>query len=113
MLDISLFSIITPIVFTVLPQLLNIHVFLRTIILILIRLSLLPLIAGISYEILKISAKYEKNAIMKMFIAPGLFMQTITTKEPNKKQIEVAIAAVKKILQLEKRGVGQKNLICF
>ena len=63
---------------------------------------MLPLIAGISYEFLKLSAKYEKNAVMKMFIWPGLLMQKVTTKNPNKKQIEVAIAAVKNVLQLEK-----------
>ena len=99
---ILVFSIITPIVFMLFPQLLNINVFLRRGTLILIRLSLLPLIAGISYEFLKFSAKHEKNKIMRVFIWPGLLMQKITTKEPNKKQIEVAIEAVKSILKLEK-----------
>jgi len=63
---------------------------------------MMPLIAGISYEFLKFSAKYEKNPLMNIFIFPGLLMQRVTTKRPNKKQIEVAMAAVKKILQLEK-----------
>jgi uncharacterized protein YqhQ len=96
------FSIITPIILMIFPQLLDINAFPRRIILFLIRISLLPLIAGISYEFLKFSAKFEKNTIIKILISPGLFMQKITTKEPNKKQIEVAIVAVKKILQLEK-----------
>ena len=96
------FSIITPIILMIFPQLLNINTFPRKIILFLIRLSLLPLIAGISYEFLKFSAKYGHKPIIKIFITPGLLMQKITTKKPNKKQIEVAIVAVKKILQLEK-----------
>ena len=96
------FSIITPIILYFFPNLANMHAIPRKIILFLIRLSLLPLIAGISYEFLKFSAKFEKNPVMKILIFPGLLMQKITTKEPNKKQIEVAIAAVKSILQLEK-----------
>ncbi|MCH8003721.1 MAG: DUF1385 domain-containing protein [Nanoarchaeota archaeon] len=96
------FSIITPLILALFPQLLDINTFLRRVILFLIRISLLPLIAGISYEFLKFSAKFENNPIMKIFIFPGLLMQKITTKEPNKNQIEVAISAVKRILQLEK-----------
>ena len=96
------FSVITPVILMIFPQLLDMHTFLRRVILFLIRISLLPLIAGLSYEFLKFSAKFEKNPIMRIFIFPGLLMQKITTKKPNKKQIEVAMAAVKKVLQLEK-----------
>jgi len=96
------FSIITPIILIVFPQLLNIGIFPRKIVLFFIRISLLPLIAGISYEFLKFSAKFEKNPAMRIFIWPGLLMQKITTKKPDKKQIEVAMAAVKKVLVLEK-----------
>jgi len=96
------FSIITPIILAIFPQLLDLNVFIRRTILFLIRLSLMPLIAGISYEFLKYSAKHEKHSVMRILIWPGLLMQKITTKKPNKKQIEVASAAVKKILQLEK-----------
>ena len=101
--SILVFSILTPIAFYLFPVLANMHVFPRKIILFLIRILLLPLIAGLSYEFLKFSAKYEKNKVMKIFIWPGLLMQKITTKEPNKKQMEVAIEAVKKVLQLENR----------
>lgn len=95
------FSIITPIILTIFPQLLEINTFLRRVILFLIRISLLPLIAGLSYEFLKFGAKFEKNTIMKIFIYPGLLMQKVTTKKPNKNQIEVAMTAVKRALQLE------------
>jgi len=96
------FSIIIPIILMIFPNLLNLHAIFRRTILILMRISLLPLIAGLSYEFLKFSAKYEKNSIMKILIWPGLLLQKITTKEPNEKQVEVAMEAVKKILQLEK-----------
>jgi uncharacterized protein YqhQ len=97
------FSIITPIILAVFPGLLKIHAFPRRTILLVIRILLLPLIAGIAYEFLKFSAKHEKYAIMKILIWPGLLMQKITTKKPTTKQIEVALAVVDKVLRLEKR----------
>lgn len=96
------FSIITPIILIMFPQLLDVGAFPRKIVLFFIRLSLLPLIAGLSYEFLKVSARFEHNPMMKIFIFPGLLMQKVTTKKPNKKQIEIAMAAVKKVLVLEK-----------
>jgi len=59
----------------------------------------LPLIASISYELLKLSDKYKNNFIMKVLIAPGLILQRITTREPDDSQLEVAIEAVKSVLQ--------------
>jgi len=103
--SILIFSIITPIILSLFPQLLSMHTFPRRVILILIRISLLPIIAGTSYEFLKFSAKHEKHSIMRFLVWPGLLMQKVTTKKPNVKQIEVARAAVRKILQLEKRKI--------
>jgi uncharacterized protein YqhQ len=59
------------------------------------RIALIPVVAGFSYEILKISAKYRNNIIMKAIVNPGLWVQRLTTREPTEKQIEVAIAALK------------------
>lgn len=61
------------------------------------RIILIPVIAGISYEILKLTAKYPDNIITRAVSAPGLALQKLTTAEPTKKQIEVAVAALKKI----------------
>ncbi|MCP3685648.1 MAG: DUF1385 domain-containing protein [bacterium] len=61
------------------------------------RILLLPVIAGFSYEILKIGSRFEHNSLMKAFMWPGLLFQKITTKEPNKKQLETAIAALKAV----------------
>jgi len=70
------------------------------------RVVFIPLIAGISYEILKLSAKYKDNFLVKLFILPGLWLQKITTKEPDKSQVEVAIKALEEVLILEK---GEKH----
>lgn len=101
--SILVFSIVTPITLSFFPSLAELHILPRKAFLFLVRLALIPLIAGLSYEFLKFSAKYEKNSIMKIFIAPGLLMQKVTTKKPNKEQIEVAISAVKNILVYEKK----------
>ncbi len=66
------------------------------------RIALLPVIAGLSYELLKLSAKYKKNPIFSVIIFPGLMLQKITTSKPNDKQIEVAIKSLKDVLEAEK-----------
>ncbi len=67
------------------------------------RVVLIPIIAGISYEFLKLSDKLKNNFLMKIFIAPGLWLQKITTKEPDENQLEVAVVALKEILKLEEK----------
>lgn len=62
------------------------------------RILLIPVIAGISYELLKLSAKFTKHPIVAMLIYPGLAMQKITTKEPDDKQLAVALRAIKAVL---------------
>jgi uncharacterized protein YqhQ len=59
------------------------------------------MIAGISYELLRLSAKMKRNAIIHLLIIPGLMLQKLTTREPDDSQIEVAIRAVKEVLALE------------
>lgn len=63
------------------------------------RLLLLPVIAGISYEFLRLGARFGKNPVMRLFVMPGLLLQLITTKEPNERQIVVAVAALKAVLR--------------
>ncbi|MFH1064619.1 MAG: DUF1385 domain-containing protein [Candidatus Woesearchaeota archaeon] len=57
------------------------------------RILLLPVIAGISYELLKLGAKFPNNILLNILVWPGLMLQKITTREPDNKQIEVAIKA--------------------
>lgn len=61
---------------------------------ILARLALLPLIAGLAYELIRLSPKHEKRAWFKILISPGLFLQRLTTREPDKDQLAVAKAAL-------------------
>jgi uncharacterized protein YqhQ len=60
--------------------------------------SLLPLLAGISYELLKLSDKKRNSRFMRWLVGPGLWLQRITTKEPDDAQLEVAIVALKSAL---------------
>ena len=66
------------------------------------RIFVLPLIAGIAYEALKLSAKHRNNFFVRMFVVPGLWFQRLTTSEPNDQQLEVALEALNRTLELEK-----------
>ncbi len=69
------------------------------------RLILIPAIAGISYEMLRISAKFKDNQIIGLMVLPGLILQRLTAKEPDDSQIEVAIAALSEVLKLDTKEV--------
>lgn len=62
-------------------------------------LIFLPLVAGTSYELLKISGKRREHAVTRCLIAPGLWLQKITTREPDDEQLEVALVALKSALK--------------
>ena len=64
------------------------------------RIVLMPLIAGISYEIIRYAGRHAKGRITGMLILPGLLMQKMTTKEPDDSQVEVAIRALKAVLKI-------------
>jgi len=66
------------------------------------RILLLPVIIGVSYEFLKFSDKYKNNFFVKMLVRPGLWLQKLTTGEPNNKQIMTAINSLRLVLKLEK-----------
>lgn len=67
----------------------------------LVRLALVPLVAGLSYEIIRLSAKKESGWFFKLITRPGVWLQNITTQEPDDQQLEVAIEALKESLKLE------------
>lgn len=66
------------------------------------RIAFLPLIAGVSYEYLKLSAKYSKNIFAKILVAPGLWFQRLTTKEPDNSQLETGLKSLEQALEMEK-----------
>ncbi|MFZ3129546.1 MAG: DUF1385 domain-containing protein [Desulfosporosinus sp.] len=63
------------------------------------RMLLMPLVAGIAYEILKFSARNLESPRLHWLIVPGLFLQKLTTREPDDAQLEVALAALKGVLE--------------
>ena len=66
-----------------------------------VRIALMPLVAGLSYEVIRYAAKKESGAIFKFMTKPGLWLQNITTQEPDKEQLEVGIHALDESLKLE------------
>lgn len=68
---------------------------------ILIHIALLPVVAGLSYEIIKLAGKEDANSLIKLVATPGLWLQKLTTREPSEEQLKVAIKALKEVLVLE------------
>jgi len=71
---------------------------------ILYRIAIIPLVAGLSYEILKLSSKNMDKALIRWAVKPGLWFQKLTTKEPDDSQLEIAIEALKGILPEKKES---------
>jgi uncharacterized protein YqhQ len=65
------------------------------------RILLLPVIAGIAYELIRFAGKHRENRIVMTVLAPGLWLQRLTTREPSLDQLEVSIRALREVLQLE------------
>ena len=88
--------------FTVVPvSMINVgNGFLTFLVQLVIRLALIPVVAGVSYELLKLFARYD-NVFTRIGKAPGLWLQKLTTSEPDDQMIEVAIAAFNEVLALD------------
>ena len=67
------------------------------------RLALVPVVAAIAYEIIRFSAAHEGNPIMRMIITPGLWLQKMTTREPDDGMVACAIAALEPVLVADGR----------
>jgi uncharacterized protein YqhQ len=67
------------------------------------RILLLPVIAGLAYELIRFAGKHQGNRAVMTLLAPGLWLQRLTTREPTLEQIEVSIRALKEVLRLESR----------
>jgi uncharacterized protein YqhQ len=67
------------------------------------RILLLPLIAGLAYELIRFAGKHSDNRVLMTLLAPGLWLQRLTTRQPSLDQIEVSIRALKEVLALEGR----------
>src|SRR5580765_4370387 len=65
------------------------------------RILLLPVIAGLAYELIRFAGKHQGNRILMTLLAPGLWLQRLTTRQPSLDQIEVSIRALREVLHLE------------
>ncbi len=88
--------IVYTIIFSIVPPL-------NTLLRIAIRLAVLPIVVGISYEFIKLAGRHD-NIVTRILSAPGLWLQKITTKEPDTQQLEVAIAAMNAVIPEDKEN---------
>ena len=109
--SILIFSLLPSIILFYYPEFSHFSLWARKGILFPVRILLIPLIAGISYEILKISDRHRKNLLFKLVSMPGLALQKITTKEPTNRQIEVAIFSLKGLLAIETNKNKRKTKV--
>lgn len=72
------------------------------------RLLLLPVVAGVAYEVVRLAGKHKNSTIMKFFLAPGLWMQRLTTGEPSDDQVEVALCALRAVMEKEREAESVK-----
>ncbi|HUC35152.1 MAG TPA: DUF1385 domain-containing protein, partial [Gaiellaceae bacterium] len=79
--------------------------------LIISRILLLPVIAGIAYEIIRFAGKHAQNPALRALLAPGLWLQRLTTREPSLDQIEVSIRALREVLRLEGRITPEERKV--
>jgi uncharacterized protein YqhQ len=74
------------------------------------RILLLPVIAGLAYELIRFAGKHAENRVVRTALAPGLWLQRLTTREPTLDQLEVSIRALREVLELEGRTQGEQRV---
>jgi uncharacterized protein YqhQ len=79
--------------------------------LILSRILALPLIAGIAYEIIRFAGRHPHNPVLRTILAPGLWLQRLTTRQPTLDQIEVSIRALREVLRVEGRLTPEQRKV--
>ncbi len=77
---------------------------------ILSRIALIPVIAVISYEIMKFGAAHIDNKIVRVLLAPGLWLQAITTREPDDSQLEAAISALNEVIEIDRAAASSNSI---
>jgi uncharacterized protein YqhQ len=65
------------------------------------RILLLPVIAGLAYELIRYAGKHQDNRVLMTLLAPGLWLQRLTTREPTLDQVEVSIRAIQEVRRRE------------
>ncbi|MGZ8583240.1 MAG: DUF1385 domain-containing protein [Actinomycetota bacterium] len=70
------------------------------------RIVAIPIIAGVAYEALRLGARFHDSIVMRALMTPGIWLQKITTQQPDDSQIEVAIASFDEVLRREDEAAG-------
>jgi uncharacterized protein YqhQ len=78
--------------------------------LVLTRVLGIPLIAGLSYEVIKFAGKHRRKRWVRAVMWPGLMLQNLTTREPDRMQLEVAIASLEAVLAVETPGAAEEDI---
>ena len=68
------------------------------------RIVFIPLIAAVSYELIRFTGRYEDNPVVKLIAAPNLMLQKLTTRQPDDDQIEIAVAAMQTAIDADEAG---------
>jgi uncharacterized protein YqhQ len=93
--------IIFSVLFTLVPVGQGLPVILKHLLAIVVKICFMFPVAGVSYEVIKFAGKHSNNFFCKGLSLPGMMLQKLTTKEPDDKQLEVALASIKAVLFLE------------
>jgi uncharacterized protein YqhQ len=67
------------------------------------RIVLVPVVASLAYEVIRFSANRYSHPAVRVLLAPGMALQSLTTREPDESQVEVAIAALERVLEIDGR----------
>ena len=73
------------------------------------RVLLIPVIAGLGYEVIYFGGRHRNNRLVRAILAPGLWMQSLTTREPDDSQLEVALAALNKLVEIDQPEAAQAS----
>ncbi len=92
---IIVFAVFARALLAVWPSFAELPFALRKAILIVGHIVLMPIVAGVCFELLRLGGRYPKNPLMQVFLVPGYWFQRLTTKEPDDSMLEVAIVALK------------------
>jgi len=76
---------------------------------VLLRIILIPVIAALSYEIIQFGARHTTNGLIRAVLAPGLWLQSLTTREPDDSQLEVALSALRKLVEVDQRELEEES----
>jgi uncharacterized protein YqhQ len=73
------------------------------------RILLLPVIAGLAYEVIRYAGMHQSNRVLMTLLAPGLWLQRLTTREPTDDQVEVSILALQRVMEREQAGSPEQQ----